>query len=93
MGANKNFSLNLAYIPKSTQIHSTKLLRAVERKADNQTHAVMRLGEKLGFKRRAHDCKTRVHSAARFATSGSDTAWLRTARDAGSEKKKNGAEP
>jgi hypothetical protein len=59
MGANQNSSRNLAYIPKSTQIHSTKSRRAVERKVDNRTHAVMRLGEKLAFKRRAHDCKTR----------------------------------
>jgi uncharacterized protein YlaI len=68
MGANQNSSRNLAYIPKSPQIQSTESRRAVERKIDNRTHSVKRLGEKPVFKRRAHDCKTRGETVTSTAS-------------------------
>jgi hypothetical protein len=72
----------LAYIPKSTQIHSTKLRRAVERKIDNRTHAVMRLGEKPVKSIASGSAKTQVTTTGHTGNERDGTRPVRPLREA-----------
>jgi hypothetical protein len=50
------------------KIHSTKSRRAAQQKIDNRTHAVMPLGEKPIFKRRAHDYRNQEETIKLIAS-------------------------